>query len=180
MNTPDAQTVAAVASSVIALAALVFSIVSFQRQQVRAERLAVASVRPLLWINRQRYVDLKAVQLRNYGLGPAIIRKASFTKDGQSTNRLVDLLDIRPPGERSEGIVWETFVNLPERRAIPAQGEVVLIKESLEHLTGQGIDEKTGLRLLAQFDAQASGIEVEIEFEDILGTRMEAFTYKFR
>jgi len=178
MNSQDWQTVAAVASSAIGLAALIFSIVSFQRQQLRAERLAVASVKPLLWLQRQGYVDMKSILLRNYGLGPAIIKQARFSKGGRSTNKLVDLFDIRAPGRPSEGIMWETFVNLPEKRAIPAQGEVVLVKESLEHLTGQGIDSKTGLALLAQWAKQAAGIEVDIEYADILGNRMEPLTFR--
>ena len=47
----------AIASVIIALAALIFSIVSFSRQQdqadkqqARAEKLTVDSVKPLLWI----------------------------------------------------------------------------------------------------------------------------------
>ncbi len=178
MNSQDWQTVAAVGSSTIGLAALVFSIVSFQRQQLRAERFAIASVKPLLWVQRQGYVDMKSIRLRNYELGPAIIKQARFIKNGRSTNKLVDLFDIRAPGRPSESIMWETFVNLPGKRAIPAQGEVVLVKESLEHLTGQGIDSKTGLELLGQWAKQAAGIEIDIEYSDILENEMEPLKFK--
>ena len=53
----DEQSSMAIASVIIALAALIFSIVSFSRQQdqadkqqARAEKLTVDSVKPLLWI----------------------------------------------------------------------------------------------------------------------------------
>jgi hypothetical protein len=102
-------TVAAIASALIALMALLFSVVSFNRQQTRAaaqqetaEVLAKASVKPLLWIHPQRYLDRKALFLRNYGLGPAIIRSAEFTKEGRpSTHRIVELFDIRLPQDPS-------------------------------------------------------------------------------
>lgn len=83
------------------LAALIFSIVSFSRQQdradkqqARAEKLTVDSVKPLLWIQGQNYIDLKSVQLRNHGLGPAIIKLARFDKKrklhGESSRAILE------------------------------------------------------------------------------------------
>ncbi len=189
--TPDWVTIASVtaivASSIIALSALVFSIVSFRRQQsradqqqLRAERLATARVKPLLWIQRQKYDDLKSMSVRNFGLGPAIVRYARITKAGQpATTDIVELFDIRRP-EGSSQIVWEKFAGLPEKRAIAAHGEVVLIKESLEHLENQGIDRQLGLKLLDQWEEQAKQIEIDIEYDDILGNRMEPLKFTWQ
>jgi hypothetical protein len=110
---------------VIALAALGFSILSFPAQQPRAERDARATVKPLLWIQSQVYVDLKTVRLMNDGIGPAIVRRAVFAK-GNKSNRLVDLFDLP--------FVWESFLPVRSGRVIPAQSEIVLVKESLSHL----------------------------------------------
>ena len=95
------QSFAGFASVIIALSALVFSIVSFRQQQNRAEKqedraekLAVDSVKPLLEIQHERYMRTKAIRLRNYGLGPAVVKVAQFTKGGGSlTNKIVDLFD---------------------------------------------------------------------------------------
>lgn len=162
-------------SAVIALAALAFSIVSFHRQQERAERHTRASVRPLLWIQSQVYVDLKLVRLINHGLGPAIVKRAEFRKGDRSTTRIVELFDLKivRPDQSEQRPLWETFVNFPERRAIPAQSAVVLVKQSLRHLVSQGIDEQIALQLLRDWQTQKSRIQVRIEYEDIFGNEMD-------
>ncbi len=169
-------TIAAVASAVTAVAALVFSVVSFQRQQVRAALQQRQSVKPLLWIHPHQYLDRKALFLRNYGLGPAIIRRAEFTRDGHVvTNRIVELFDLRAHGAP---IVWETFDTVAPGRAIPADGQIILIRQSLEHLMGQ-VEEAEGLRLLESWQQQRRGIRVFIDYEDILGNAIEPLVFTF-
>lgn len=160
------EIIASLGSTVIALVALIFSIVTFKRQQDRADAHARTSVKPLLSIKSQTYVDLKSIRILNYGVGPAVIRKAEFRRgpEGVPTNEIVRLFN--------QGIVWESFVNVLPNRAIPAEGEILLIKGSLTHLLGQGHDEKTALAILKQWQSQKSGILVRIEYEDIYGNPM--------
>jgi hypothetical protein len=161
------QDVVQIITLIVAFAALVFSIVSFRRQQDRAEALARASVRPLLSIKSQTYVDLKSIRLLNYGLGPAVVKKAEFRRgpEGAPTNNIVKLFDIG-------SIHWESFVPLLSNRPIPAQGEIVLIKESLAHIEAQGHNREAALAMLARWQEQKRDIMVRIEFEDIYGNQM--------
>ena len=149
---------------------MIFSIVSFGRQQdradkqqARAEKLTVDSVKPLLWIQGQNYIDLKSVQLRNHGLGPAIIKLARFNKNGNSTENLVELFS-------KTRAAWATYVNLPPKRVI-AGDTISLIKQSLEHLTGQGLDDKSAMRILDQIQQEKEGIMVRTEYYDIFGMK---------
>jgi hypothetical protein len=160
------EIIASICSVIIAFAALIFSIVSFKRQQDRADTYARASVKPLLSIKSQIYDDLKSIRIVNYGVGPAVIGKAEFRRgsEGVPTNKIVDLFNLN--------IVWESFVNVLPNRAIPAEGEILLIKASLAHLRGQGHDEKTALAILDQWQRQKTGIFVRIEYEDIYGNPM--------
>lgn len=160
------ETVIGVASLVVAFSALIFSIVSFNRQQDRVEVHARASVKPLLSIKSQTYKDLKSIQLFNYGLGPAIIKKAEFRRgtEGPPTNKIVELFAL--------DIVWESFVNVVPDRAVPADGEIILIKQSLSHLQSQGYTQEEALSLLRQWQQQKMGIVVRIEYEDIFGNQM--------
>jgi hypothetical protein len=168
-------TVAAIASALIALLALVFSVVSFERQQARAAVQQRASIKPLLWIHPERYVNRKALFLRNYGLGPAIICRAEFSKDGHTaTHRIVELFDLPRP------ILWETFDSVERGRALPAQGEITLVLQTLQHLVRQGIDESEGLGLLETWQRQRQGIKVLIEYEDILGNKIEPLSFTFK
>jgi hypothetical protein len=58
------------------------------------------------------YTDLNSVILRNDGVGPAVITAATFTKNGRSTNRLVELIDVDIP-------LWQTFTGISRRRVVP-------------------------------------------------------------
>jgi len=184
----NAESFAALASVVVAVAALAFSIISFQRQQARAEKqqaraekLTVDSVKPLLWIQSEEYVDLKSIRLRNYGMGPAIIKSARFEKDGQHpTERIVELF-MRLNTERLPAgrIRWATFAALPTKRVIPAQGEVPLLRLTFESLENQGVEGRDGLQLLEQFDNEKKGIKARIEYKDIFGNEMEPLEHTF-
>jgi hypothetical protein len=165
----DANAWTALASAAIALVALGFSFFTFRRQESRAERLARGNVRPYLDVGSRYFVDLKTISIANQGVGPAIIRRAIFTKCGTSTHRIVELFDL--PGD----FLWEFFAALQPGRAIRAQEEFVLVKQSLGHLESQGIPSEQGLQLLREFDQQQCGIQVRVEFEDILGNVMDVY-----
>lgn len=161
-----AEIAISVASVIVAFLALTFSIISFNRQQARAEIHARASVKPLLAIRSQKCVDLKSIRLVNYGVGPAIIKKAAFRRgpEGTPTNDIVGLFNL--------AIKWESFVNVVPNRAIPVGGEMVLIKQSLTHLRSQGFNEDAARSLLQEWQQQKTGIVMCIEYEDLYGNPM--------
>jgi hypothetical protein len=175
------QTIIAVASAVIALAALAFSIFSFQRQQARTERFETKKVKPLLWIRSETYTDRKSIQLWNYGLGPAIITSAQFEKGDRRTHKIVELFDEVNRTARSPAghVKWARFVGLLPNRAIPAQDHITLVEQSLENLQSQGIDEAAGLALLRRWMDAKTDIKVSIEYTDIFGNTMKTFKETF-
>lgn len=157
------ENVISISSLLIALAALIFSIVSFKRQQSRAEVHAKMSVKPWLSIKSQRYEDLKSIQLVNHGIGPAIIKKAEFWRNnGQKPiNNIVDLFDLK--------ICWNTFVNVVQNHAIPAGERIILVQISLDHLRSQSYTQEQAVQLLRDWQNQKTGINVRVEYEDIYG-----------
>jgi hypothetical protein len=165
--------IAAFASVVVAIVAYQFSVASFDRQQCRAdaqqrraEKLAVDSVKPLLWIAGQDYVGMKSVQVRNHGLGPAIIKSACFKKLGNPSSNLVEL--FTGLGSAS----WVTYADLPPKLVIPAGSHLVLIEQSLDNLLKQGKSEKEAFTLLASIQRRKLGIKVVIRYFDIFGNEM--------
>lgn len=185
-----ASTIAAIASAIIALAALSFTIFSFRRQQDRAdhqqaqaERFAVSSVRPILRIDPQSYRNLKSLRLSNHGLGPATVTEARFEKRGQlSTRKIVNLFQHlfvsarNPQGQ----LLWETFQDVWPGLVLPAQSGILLIKESAAHLIEQGMSEPAALDLLHKWQDERRGIRVHIEYTDIYGNEMEPLHFTFR
>jgi len=157
------------ASLIVALFALAFSIVSFDKQQSRAEVHARAIVKPWLLIKSQKYEDLKSIRLLNYGLGPAIIKKAEFLcgPEGVVTNNISKLF--------FKNIVWDTYVNVVPNRSIPAGEEMILVKLSLQHLLLQGYTNDQAQSLLEQWSQKKTGIVVRIEYEDIYGNPMPVY-----
>jgi hypothetical protein len=161
-----------IASALIALVALGFSVFTFYKQQGRAERLARGNVKPILFIDRQRYPHLKSIILMNRGVGPAIIVAAQFTRNSRSTKKLVELFDRD---------IWERFrVDLPVGYAIPPLGDVILAKASIEHLVKEkGYSETEAIDRLRQWQMEQNEVVVHIEYEDILGTRMVPLIHRF-
>jgi hypothetical protein len=184
-----ASNISAVASTLIALAALIFAVLSFRSQQARAdkqqsqaEKFDVSSVRPILRINAQNYVDLKSLQLCNHGLGPAILQNARFDKDGAcSTSNVVELFRhlFEAAAPSRDQLLWETFQNVWPGLVLPAQARIALIKESVEHLTGQGMSRPDALELLQRWQDEKRGIGVHIEYADIYGNEMEPLDFTF-
>jgi|GEM_PF-2718461 len=154
-------------SIAVAAAALVFSVLSFWRQQVRAERHARASVKPLLQIKTQGYIDLKSIKIVNRGIGPAVIISAAFSRGdgGDATSRIVELFNL--------DIIWESYMNIPEGRAVPAEEEMVLVVQSARHLIANGMKEESAIEILKEWQRQKSGIRVHVEYSDIYGNEME-------
>jgi hypothetical protein len=103
----------------------------------------------------------------NLGTGPAIIRRANFVKDANQSTRVVDLFDLP--------VVWDTFAPLQPKRAIPPQAHVALVKLTMEGLLGQGRTPEEASTPLQEWRRQKTGIEVAIEYEDILGNGMEVY-----
>ena len=176
------ESIAAIASVVVAVAALIFSILSFNRQQVRAEqqqlrseKLATDSVKPLLWIQPQNYTNMKSIQLRNFGMGPAVIKLARFEKDGRITDNVIKLFSHLNSAEDLgiRGVSWVTYVNLPPKRVIAPGADISLVKQSLQSLRSQGVNEAAGLELLRRIQQQKKSIKIRIEYLDIFGNEME-------
>lgn len=158
-----------ISSILIAGFALIFSIVSFYLHQKQVEKHATASVRPILRIKTLKYINKKAIILKNSGIGPAIIKYAIFKKNGYSTNEIVKLFDLK--------INWETFLNLPNGTSINPQEEMTLILETKEHLMFQGYSDNEAINLLEEWQKQKSGININIEYEDIYGNSQEPLEY---
>jgi hypothetical protein len=180
-NRFDWTAVAAITSAVIALIALGFSVVSFQRQTKAANEVAHANVKPLLYIHRLRYKDHKALILRNHGLGPATIVEAAFSRTAEkTTHNIVKLFDLRHPDRPQARIVWQTFDSVEPHRVIPRGGEIVLVRQSASHLMRVNkISEPQALGLLCQWQEQRKGIHVHISYTDVLGQDMEPLDFTF-
>lgn len=164
------EIISGIVSIAIALAALIFSIHSFNKQQDRAETQAKGNVRPLLMMKSQKYIDVKSIEVANYGVGPAVVKTAKFYRieSENSTNDIVKLFDLE--------ITWEIFTNLPSNRAIAPQEKIVLVGQSSDHLKSQGFTDERSLQLLKKWQEQKAGIKVEIEYLDILGNEMPKLT----
>lgn len=177
----DWTALAAITSSATALIALVFSVVSFQRQTKTADEIAHANVKPLLYIHRLRYQDHKSLILRNHGLGPATIIEAAFSREGrEATNNIAALFDLRHPDHPMEPIVWQTFDSIEAYRVIPAGGEIVLIRQTARHLMEvNAISKAQALDLLRQWQGQRKGVHVHITYTDVLGQHMDPLDFTF-
>lgn len=162
------EVLAAAGSTIIALAALGFSMFSFWAQRKEAAKLAAASVRPILKIRTQKYVNRKAIILSNRGLGPALIKHASFEKGGKTTNNVVELFSPIP--------MWDSYINVPDDTVLPPGDEFVLVAASASNLESNGETREQALATLERIEREQSGIKIDIKFENAHGIEQDTFS----
>ncbi len=142
----------------------------FAKQLEREEVLAEATIRPLLSIYASKFLDTKAITLRNYGLGTAIITSVLFTrKDGKEEKMLVtDLFDFPRP------ITWDYYWRFREKRYYLAAGEkLTLAKLTAKGLAEDGMAQAEITRILESLQQQMDGLKIQLEYQDVLGNQQE-------
>lgn len=161
------------ATIILAFCGLLFSIYSFKKQQKRENRFAKASVRPILSIKSKIYENNKTIQLMNYGIGPAIIKKAIFEdQHGNKSENIIDLFDSE--NLFGKQIKWDTYSTIPENKTLEANGEIILIQLTKKNLLKQGIKKETALKILTTFQEKKSGLKVSVKYTNIYGNNMPA------
>lgn len=160
-----------ISSVTIALAALIFSVFSFKAQQDQAERTAVAEVKPLLRIHTEKYINLKSIQISNYGSGAAVINSASFCRPTKKcTINIVELFDLP--------VVWDDYYNMPTGMVIPPKENFVLVKLTLKNLMSNGIERNKAIEILEEWQRQKSEISAKVVYKDILGNIQPEIYFK--
>jgi hypothetical protein len=170
------QTIANVLIAIVALAALIVALLVERRNQARFEEnlhqsriLAQANIKPLLTISSEIYEHSKSVRLINRGIGTAVITKVEFSRGEQKTTDLSELFRINGKFK------WETFRRLPPTKVFVSPNETIdLVRLSAQHLDAQGISEQETRSILSQWQRQKSGIQILLEYEDVLGNRQPA------
>ena len=111
LNPTTLQLVAPFVSLTVGVAALLLSLRSERRNQVRfqhqldlSRRIAEANVRPLLGLTTNAYED-KRLELSNHGTGTAVIRSLVFRRGRKAATSVPDILDL--PAE----VVWDDFAD---------------------------------------------------------------------
>jgi hypothetical protein len=157
------QTVAVVAATLAAIAAILFGYYQSQIQQTNADLIAHANIKPLLntyfeWTN-----DSKSLTLINYGIGSALITSIEFIRtDGKSSSSsLVDLLDI------NDGFNYAYFGT--SGSYIEPGGKTVLATS--KYLEGLDSDQRE--KIFKSWVDQMSNISIRIAYTDILGEKQK-------
>lgn len=125
-NPEVSNAVATIASSFIALGALVVSIASIvvAVRTLRHQRNHdVLSVRPLPMVSTTDYEECLSIALRNNGVGPMMIKDlhVECLKDTRPFLR-----EFMP--ELPEGLIWSTYAGKIEHYSLGASEEVVLLE----------------------------------------------------
>jgi hypothetical protein len=195
MDNDWAQTIAAMASSAAAIAAIVIGYFQFKKQLTTADKVAHANVKPLLGINLSDYVDHKAVKLRNYGVGAAEITSIQFKRnDGKKVQKLPDLFKLPYDPIWDDYTVFPLILKLPydlisddytvfprNKQYITAGQEMILamltkkgLAENNPTLQGNQISE-----ILVAWTTQLKGITIEIAYNDVLDKQQPICVRKF-
>ncbi|PSB82542.1 hypothetical protein C5F64_15660 [Photobacterium damselae subsp. damselae] len=117
-------------SEIIAICAVIVSVISLvvANKTLKAQRTHnKLSLRPIVHISKGDYEDKIFVKVKNYGLGPLIIKSCEINKFGQQYDTLVESL-----GDKALEIVWDTFAANIDGRVLAPQNEFILIEATFE------------------------------------------------
>ncbi len=179
VNQFDIATILNLLTAIAALSAVILAILSENRAQKRykqdierQEKLAAASVRPALTIDKDRIFTTTQIFLRNQGLGTAKSIDFTFTKNGrQSKCRIIDVFD---PTYADPFDSVMSFYDKEQNHLRPG-GEYVLFKITRENLEKQGITPEGIGRIFAELDKQIQGLTIVVNYEDVLGNQQKEF-----
>jgi hypothetical protein len=175
-NQFDASAILNLLSAIAALSAIILAIASELRAQRRfkqsneiQERIAAANIKPLLSINQVVAVDERKVTLYNDGLGPAVIRKLTFTKEGRTGDSIPSILEI------AKGFGWDSYREFNEPGYLQARAHIDLLVLSAKGLNGQGFNPTWVEEIFKKVNSEIIGIKISIELEDVLGNKQPNF-----
>lgn len=116
------------------------------------------SVKPLPQIDLLDREGLLFVHVQNNGVGPLIVDKMTFTKDGKSYYRIQDCLDIDPTK------YYHVDVTDTNKKVVIPGGFLQVFSETL--------DPKENQEIIALFQKQLAMLHLKVEGHDIYNNRI--------
>jgi hypothetical protein len=146
----------AIAALFVSIISIVVAVVNMTMQRAHNRK----SVLPIGHISVADYENQLSVRIRNDGVGPMVVKKATVMKGGSQQVKSA-IIDFMP-----SGILWSAFVGDISGRAISAEDKIILI--SLE-----GNQEDSGFIAARRMIREAlSDLTIKVEYENIYGERM--------
>ncbi len=165
-NHEVANAISAMAGAVVALLALLISVLSvfFTWRALKHQRTHNSlSVRPLPYITVGDYENAIYVKIRNNGTGPLIVKALSVPGASDPSAPLVTNMPSLLPG-----VAWTNFTGATDGRSIPVGGEMVLLELSDANLGGR-------FQLSRDKVREALGeLSLTLEYTDIYGNKLPA------
>jgi len=165
-NHETANSIATIASAIIAAAAIILSIISIAvalftlKNQKQHNKL---SVRPLAYVMIGDYDGHIFVKIRNHGTGPLILKSVKIIG---AKNPNLPLINSMPPLE--PGIAWKNFVEDCTDRSVPVGGEIDLVDLTFHDNFPKAEFEKSSLKV-----RKALGrLEIQVNYTDIYGSAL--------
>lgn len=156
---------ATVASAVIALAAVIISVVSLYVARAALKnqhRHNVLSVKPIPMISVADYEDRLTVKILNNGSGPLIIKGVQVKKESEVRESLVDWMPSLP-----DGMYWATFVGPVKNRSLLPGNEIKLLELTGDHSEEEFQKARDNCR------AVLCQLAVVLEYTDVYGSAFE-------
>lgn len=166
----DSSTIVNLLSAIAALSAVILAVLSELRAQKRfkqsndiQEKIAAANVKPLLIIGQHIANYGRKVTLSNDGIGTAVMRNVTFTKENRSGNSLPSILNM---GRKFQWDSYREFTTPPTY--LRAGDNIELLALSHAALMSQGFNEGEIQEIIKSLDSEIIGTNISIESEDIL------------
>jgi hypothetical protein len=182
------QTVAQVASVIVATIAIVYAVdankqsqLVFDAQLKQSERLAAANMAPLLYTRMQKIINSNGdtcfieISIENTGGGTALINSFFAVGEfGDKENSIPAAID-----SNSRQFV-SRYTYIGSGQYVPPNDSLLLVRISATEIVASGqADMSKALEVIEDFQQRLSGVVLELEFSNVLRTKTQSMTSSF-
>ncbi len=158
--------IAALGAVIVAIRSEIRTQQRFDQANANQQRTNAASIKPYLMIHRKLDGPVE-VRLYNDGLGPAIIKKPTYTKNGRSGESIPAVLDL--------GFKYRFGVFVGESMALRPRDHLVLVSVTAEDLKKQNFDDKQIKECFRKANEELKGLKVSVPLEDMFQNKQPTF-----
>jgi hypothetical protein len=150
----------AIAALLVSVISIIVAVANMTIQRAHNRK----SVLPMGHISVGDYSNRISVHLRNDGVGPMIVRKATIVREGDNGRARSAIIEFMP--EMPGGYPWTTFVGDISGRAVSAADSIALVL-----IEGDQRDDRFAA-VKQMIRAALSNLSVRVEYTNIYGERM--------
>jgi hypothetical protein len=159
------EVIIAISALFISVFGAIITYLTFKNQRIHNIKM----IKPILQIGQWDYENKTYIELRNDGLGPAMVDKIKVNKKKKSKTCIYHWLPEKLPGEMN----YKNYLTGHENFVIKANDSIALIEIPIDP------DNKEQIKYREKIRKIISELEIRIVYSDLYGNKMKTLDKEF-